>query len=320
MRKIKIGVIGASDVAFRRFMPALIKNNKFEYIGIASRDTEKAQKFNEAYDGLIFSNYDEIIYSDKVDALYIPLPPALHYKWAYKALKKGKHVFLEKPFTTDTDDTIKLVELATEKKLALHENYMFKFHSQLKYIKGLIDDKLIGDIRLISIYFGFPMRDSNDFRYNKQLGGGALLDCGGYTIKLASYLLGNDTKVLTSKLNYLNEFDVDVFGSATLQNENGTVAQVSFGMDNSYRCDLEIWGSKGCISTNRIFTAPSDFNPQVIIKINNEEKIINLDSDDQFFNSIDYFRNCINDTDTRINSYNEIINQGNLVQAIIEAK
>lgn len=319
MNKIKIGIIGASDIAFRRFLPALIKNDKFEYVGIASRNPEKAKKFIKEYKGMIFSNYDEIISSNEIDALYIPLPPALHYEWASKALENGKHVFLEKPFTTSNDDTNKLINLAKEKKLALHENYMFKFHSQLEYIRNLIDKKSIGEIRLIKTSFGFPMRASNDFRYNKQLGGGALFDCGGYTIKLASYLMGNKTRVVTSKLNYLENFDVDIFGSAVLENEKGIITQVSFGMDNSYKCDLEVWGSNGCIITTRIFTAPTDFNPKVMIKIGNEEKVINLQSDDQFFNSIDYFNDCINNVNTRIDSYIEIMNQSHLIQTIIES-
>ncbi|EMJ4521332.1 TPA: Gfo/Idh/MocA family oxidoreductase [Clostridioides difficile] len=319
MSKIKIGIIGASDIAFRRFLPALIKNDKFEYVGIASRNPEKANKFVEKYKGIIFSSYDEIISSNEIDALYIPLPPALHYEWASKALESGKHVFLEKPFTTSNNDTYKLINLAKEKKLALHENYMFKFHSQLKYIRNLIDKKSIGEIRLIKTSFGFPMRESNDFRYNKKLGGGALFDCGGYTIKLASYLMGNNTRVVTSKLNYLKNFDVDIFGSAVLENEEGIITQVSFGMDNSYKCDLEVWGSKGCIITTRIFTAPSNFNPKVMIKIGNEEKIINLQSDDQFFNSINYFNDCINNINIRIDSYIDIMNQSNLIQNIIES-
>ena len=244
MNKINIGIIGTSEIAFRRFLPALLKNDKFNYIGIASRDLNNTEKFINEYGGYGYSSYEQIIDDKNIDALYIPLPPALHYKWAKKSLQKGKHVFLEKPSTTKLDDTKDLLKIANEKKLALKENYMFLKHKQLDKIKEIIDNKEIGDLRLIRCSFGFPKRSSNDFRYDKNLGGGALLDCGGYPIRLMLELLGDNIKVDTSKLYYIDEFDVDLYGDVVLSN-NDITAQISFGMDNEYKCELELWGNKG---------------------------------------------------------------------------
>lgn len=316
MKKIKLGIIGTSDIAFRRFLPSLKKSDKFEYVGVASRNIEKTKEFIETYGGKGFGSYNEIVQNKDIDALYIPLPPALHFKWAKKGIENGKHILLEKPFTTNSDDTKFLISLANEKKIALQENYMFQFHSQLKFIENLIKEKSIGDLRLIRIEFGFPMRKNSDFRYNKDLGGGALLDCGGYTVKLATHLLGETTKLKTSKLNFIEGFDVDIYGSAVLENKAGTVAQISFGMDNYYKCETEIWGSKGYIIAPRIFTAPSDFKPQVIYKAENEEKIFELEADDQFLNSIEYFYECIKNEGIRKTSYKELIQQSELIDKI----
>ena len=120
---------------------------------------------------------------------------------------------------------------------------MFVYHTQLDWIRKKISEGTIGEVRLIRIDFGFPFRGANDFRYNKALGGGALLDCGGYTLKLASLFLGDSAKVTASQLNGKDGFEVDIYGSATLTNNEGLTAQVSFGMDNSYKCSLEVWGS-----------------------------------------------------------------------------
>ena len=144
MNKIRIGVLCPSEIAFRRFMPALETLENFEYIGLAAAtereftgadndevkisEFEKARKFVSEYGGKIFNGYESLVCSDEIDAIYIPLPPTLHFKWAKKALENGKHVLLEKPFTTDLADTKTLVELAKEKDLAVHENYMFVYH------------------------------------------------------------------------------------------------------------------------------------------------------------------------------------------------
>ena len=232
------------------------------------------------------------------------------------ALKNNKHVFLEKPSTTSAENTKELVEIASKKELAMHENYMFNFHNQIDEIEHIIESGQLGDVRLYRISFGFPRRARNDFRYVKALGGGALLVCGGYTIKLACRLLGNTAKITTSNLNYLDEFEVDMFGSATMVNDSGVTAQITFGMDNSYKCDLEVWGSNACLFTGRILTAPAGLTPTAIIKSNDGEKIIQLSADDTFAKSIKHFCACINDASVRKENYNAIVKQAELVDEV----
>lgn len=311
---IRIGIICPSEIAFRRFLPALQKTaDKFTFAGVAfaspkewfgdlsevtPKQIEEQQKieYDKAFTfgGKVFESYETILESDEIDAIYIPLPPALHYKWAKLALENGKHVFVEKPSTMSLVDTDDLIRIASERGLALHENYMFIYHDQLKVIDDVLSSGEIGNVRLYRVTFGFPMRQANDFRYNKALGGGALLDAGGYCLKYANILLGGNAKVVAAQANFIDGFEVDFYGSATLSNENGTVAQLAFGMDNDYRCDIEIWGSKGTISSNRIFTAPVSFTPSYLIKKNQEVKTKELPVDDAFFKSIIRFEACVN--------------------------
>lgn len=321
-------------------MPALNKIENVEYVGIAVAKEEewfnsisnyndlsilnaekiKAEKFKEKYGGIIFQSYDELLNSDKVNAVYIPLPPALHYKWAKQALLCRKHVFIEKPSTTSFEDTNDLVNIAKEHSLAIQENYMFIFHSQIHFIQQLLENKAVGEVYLYRISFGFPFRGLNDFRYNKALGGGSLLDCGGYTIRLARLLLGDECKLVSHNLHYGNKTNVDIFGTATIENKNGVVAQLAFGMDNYYKCDLEIRGSTGTIFTNRILTAPDGFNPKIVVRTNEEEKLYDIDSDDSFMKSIQNFINCILDENVRNEMYLELINQETFIEKFKEKK
>ena len=209
-----------------------------------------------------------------------------------------------------------LLDLAAEEGLAVHENYMFQYHAQIKAVTDIVDSGRIGDVRLYRIAFGFPRRAANDFRYDKTLGGGALLDCGGYTLKLAGMLLGDTAKVAYSRLNYTDEFDVDLYGSAALVNDAGVTAQVSFGMDNSYKCDLEAWGSRGCVTTGRIFTAPAGFVPTAEVKVGNETETVTLPADDSFAKSIARFAECVRDRSVREENARAILWQAELVDAV----
>ena len=334
MNKVRIGIICPSEIAFRRFMPAIKKLDCAEYIGVSHAsakewfgdnepnealllsEKEKAENFRKEYGGKVFDSYEDLLSSDDVDAIYLPLPPALHYRWAKEALAHGKHIFLEKPSTTSFADTSDLINIAKEKNLAVHENYMFAFHMQIAEIQDIINSGKLGDVRLYRIAFGFPQRAKNDFRYNKALGGGALLDCGGYTVKLATMLLGETAKTVYSKLNYTDSFEVDIYGSAAMINDSGTTAQLSFGMDNSYKCELEVWGSKGFLRTGRILTAPDGFEPTAEITLGSETEIVKLSPDDTFGKSIEHFCRCVQDEKTREENYKTILKQAKLVDEV----
>lgn len=325
---VHIGIICPSEIALRRFLPGLQKSSDFQFVGVAvaspdewngltaevlEKERQKASLFIAGYGGEVFEGYKAFISNANVDAVYLPLPPALHYKWAKLALESGKHVLVEKPFTTNLADTQKLVDIAKENRLALHENYMFVFHNQLQAIDEIVQSGVVGDVRLYRISFGFPKRTLTDFRYDKTLGGGALLDCGGYTLKYASKLLGRTAKVVCAQSNYTDEFSVDAYGSATLTNDSGVTAQVAFGMDNSYKCDLEVWGSNGTLITGRILTAPPDFASEVTIKRGNDFEIRTLPQDDAFMKSIQHFQYCIEDMSIRLKNYDSILRQAELV-------
>lgn len=333
MNKIRLGVICPSEIAFRRFMPSLSESDEFEFAGVAIADAiewegvltdemlateqKKAAQFVESYGGRIYESYSSMIQDESINVIYLPLPPALHYKWGKEVLLHNKHLFLEKPSTTSLENTEELVALAKERGLALHENYMYIYHNQLRQIKSIVEAGEIGDVRLYRIAFGFPRRSSNDFRYNKKLGGGTLLDNGGYTINLASLLLGKSAKIIASNLYYIDEFDVDIFGTATLVNDEGLTAQIAFGIDNSYKCDLEIWGSKGTLFANRIFTAPDGFVPKLVKKVGNApDEIVELSADYTFRKSFAHFLECINNSKVREEDYSNLIKQADLVEEI----
>ena len=337
---MRIGILCPSEIAYRRFLPALKQiddvifagvgvNSPYERYGDTLPDKEEITKMLERgkakagqmiseYGGRLFDSYESVVSAPDIDAVYIPLPPALHYKWAKRALECGKHVLVEKPATTSYDAARSLVELASEKELALHENYMFIFHAQLDAIEEVINSGEIGDVRLYRISFGFPARSADDFRYNKSLGGGALLDAGGYTLKYAARLLGDTARIRYAGLNYTDDFEVDMYGSAVLVNETGITAQIAFGMDNDYRCELEVWGSKGALKTGRVFTAPAGFIPTMTIKKNTAAWERPLPADDAFRKSIEYFVRCMTDKEARKESCRAILKQAQLVEQFHE--
>lgn len=317
MERIKIGILGAADIAWKRFLPALEKSKRFVFAGLAVSNEgrlERARQFTERYGGKIYVGYDELLKCSEIEAVYIPLPPSLHYKWAKRAISLNKHVLLEKPSTVTLKDTEELCTLASYASVAISENYAFCYHSQVSKIMEIIRNEELGELRLVRTAFGFPYRGENDFRYSLRLGGGALLDCGGYTVKAAQLFLGKDVKLLDAAVQMGKTEGVDLFGCATFQNEAGLIMQTAFGMDNDYKCELEIWGNKGCLTAARFYTPPAEFSPEIIVK--GKEEIIHIEPDDQFLHMIDHFAECIIDTESARLERDDICRQMQLVQKI----
>ena len=332
---IRIGVLGTSSIAERRMIPAIMKEPSFQYAGVAystkeemgfggteeafqlllEKKKQKAFRFQGSFGGQIWAGYQIMLSDPKLDAVYIALPPALHFRWAKMAVESGKHALLEKPFTTSVQDTEALIKLAQEKKTAVIENYGFPLHAQMDLIRQWIAEGAIGELRQVRAAFCFPHRDSQDFRYCRELGGGALLDCGGYTLKAATAILGPDVEVLAAFSQGLPGHEVDMMGNVLLRNQNGICAQLVYGMDHDYRCELEIWGNRGSITASRIFTAPDGFMAPVELKTasGTEERTA---SDDQFQRVVQQFEQCINDETVRLQTMEEVLLQGQLTQRV----
>lgn len=313
MKTWNIGILGASDIAYKRFLPALEKNDRICFRGIASRDSARCEPFVQKYGGRIYPDYTSLINDPEIDCVYLPLPPALHAYWGEKVLRAEKHLLMEKPFSTSLNDTRRLLDLSEQLGLAVHENYMFLYHKQLQKIEELIDPKAFGTVHMIRTAFTFPFRGSTDFRYNKELGGGALLDCGGYPISLAAKLLGESAELVWSNLCVDPVYGVDTSGSAVLQNDEGLAAHIFFGMNDTYRCELEVWGSNSTLTASRIFTAPPELQPVLKLQNENGGQEIQVEPDDQFFNSIQHFVQLLENPDLRNIRRKDILRQSELI-------
>ena len=282
MKKIiNIAVVGCADIAIRKVLPALHNlKSDFNLIAIASRDYQKAKGLAITYGCEAVEGYENLLKIAHIDAVYIPLPTGLHDRWVTFFLKADKHVYVEKPVSMSLDETSKFIALAKKKSLSLFEGYMFKHHNQHKVIKKIIRQGIIGDIRFFSSSFGFPPLEKGNIRYDPKLGGGALLDVGGYPLKAAQMFLG-DLSVQASIINHQADQEVDIHGSALLKNIDGVGASISFGFDNFYKNEYEIWGTKGKILLQMAFTPAADLQNKAHVFIKDKTYSIDCKPEDQ---------------------------------------
>ncbi|MFC7472622.1 Gfo/Idh/MocA family protein [Actinomadura keratinilytica] len=178
---------------------------------------ERARATAEPYGARPVHGYRNLLAMDDIDAVYVPLPAALHHTWAEAALHAGKHVLAEKPLTTDARATARLLRLAEERGLALAENTMFVHHPQHTAVRELLDAGAIGELRSFRAEFTVPRFPADDIRLQPELGGGALWDTGVYPVRAALHLLGPELEAVGAVLTEDPAHGVDTHGAALLR-------------------------------------------------------------------------------------------------------
>lgn len=314
---IKIGVLGCANIAQRSVIPA-IKSlpEKFELIAVASRTLAKAKVFAEEFNCLAVEGYENLVNSELVDALYIPLPTGLHKEWVNRALMAGKHVYAEKSIASNLMDAEEMVLNAEEMNLALMEGFMFQYHQQHQVVKDLINNGAIGSLRHFTSAFGFPPLGDDNFRYDEVIGGGALLDAAAYPVRAVHFMLGADFEVKGASVYYDPDLNTSIYGSAFLSDSKGIGAAISFGFDNFYQCRYELWGEKGKIIADRAFTPRSDYSPTISIMKPEGTETIEVNPENHFIRAFEEFYQTISKSVNRKKHYSEILLQSKTLEQI----
>lgn len=316
---LRMGVMGCADIAWRRTLPALVADAAIDVTAIASRSERRATEFTDRFGGVPLTGYDALLAREDVDAVYIPLPGLLHAEWVERALEAGKHVLVEKPMTASHARTAQLIELARARRLVLLENYMFLHHSQHAAVREIVHSGAIGEVRGFSGDFTIPPKPDGDIRYQPEVGGGAFLDFGGYPIRAALHFLGGELDVVGAVFRHYGTCDVVMSGSVLLSTPQGVPAQLTFGMEHSYRTSYELRGSKGRLFLDRAFTPPESYQPVLRIERQDHREEHVLPADHQFANVIARFADAVRHGDELRVQQQETLKQAWLIERVQQA-
>jgi predicted dehydrogenase len=140
---LKIGIVG-----FGYWGPNVVRNfvqtKGVDVVSLADSNPEALKKAQDTYHKLkTTTNYKELTMSPELDAIAVATPVFTHYEIVKSALQNGKHVFVEKPFTSSVEEGEELLDLAEKKNLLIMIDHTFLFTGAVKKIKELIDDKAL---------------------------------------------------------------------------------------------------------------------------------------------------------------------------------
>jgi predicted dehydrogenase len=248
MSKLRWGIIGTGMMA-HQFARGLLRSETGELAAVASRTEAKAIAFTEPYRvPRAHGSYEALLADANVEAVYIATPHPQHREWTVRAARAQKHILCEKPLGLHHDEAIEMLQAVWENNVFFMEAYMYRCHPQIVRMLELLRAGAIGEVRAITARFSFNAQYDLEGRlFNRTLGGGGILDVGGYCTSMARMIAGAaEGKVIEPDRIFAAgqiglESGVDEYATALLHFPGEVVATLSCGLrfqqDNIVRID-----------------------------------------------------------------------------------
>lgn len=252
MAVLRWGILGCGNVAEHKGGPPLYSVDESKLIAVMRRDQAKAEDFAERHGAKrAYTDVDELLSDDEINAVYIATPPNLHCEQTIRAARTGKHILCEKPMAMSVTECQQMVDACSEAGVTLMLAYYRNHYPNVVKMKALMDENAIGDVVLARInctaYYNPNRKDLKNWRMNPEIsGGGVLMDIGSHRISLLQYLMGDVASVKGFAETVHLDGTVDDSAVFTLRFESGAHAvaninwNVGIGVD-----DIEVYGTKG---------------------------------------------------------------------------
>lgn len=250
MEPLRLGILGAARITDL----AIIKPSKVtgtRLVAVAARDPARATAFAEAHGiGRVHESYLDVINDPEVEAVYNPLANSLHARWNKAAIAAGKHVFTEKPSASNATEAEEVAAQVNGTDRQFFEGFHYLWHPLVARLHAILAGGELGELRHVETVMDMPAPDSTDPRWSLELGGGALMDLGCYSLHsmrvLAPFVGGEPALVSATGGERQGHPGVDEWVTAELQFPNGVTGTAGCNMaSDHHQMSHRLIGSAG---------------------------------------------------------------------------
>ena len=274
--RVRWGILGNATIARKCVIGAIQKSRNGLVHALATRSPADASKIMAENDiRNFYEGYDGLLADPAVDAVYVPLPNHMHLPWTLKALCAGKHVLCEKPLACNAREAREMAARAKETGLLLMEAFMYRFHPRSRHIKQIVDQGILGKPCLVRSAFCYHMDDDMlqsgaNARLKSEMGGGALLDVGCYSVSVARWLLSAEPTAVQAQAVY-HPAGVDMHLVGTLRFEEEKLALLEASFISALQQTYTVVGSDGAIDLPHDAFIPWEKDAVYTLRKKNEE-------------------------------------------------
>jgi len=256
-KPLRIGILGAARIAPMALIWPARRFPDVEVRAVAARAPKRATAFAIKHRiPRVHQGYEGLLDDPEIDAIYNPLPNALHAEWTIKALEAGKHVLCEKPFASDAREAQTMADAAVRTGRVLMEAFHYRYHPLFGRMKALLDQGAVGEVRRLEATFCIVLPWKDDIRFDPRLAGGALMDTGCYTVHLLRHLAGAEPTIERAH-GLWTPAGVDRWMQADLRFPGDRMARLTCALASRdlFRISASVEGSAGRMSVLN-FIAP----------------------------------------------------------------
>ena len=211
---LRFGILSTAKIGQQAVVPAIQDAENCVVTAIASRDLARSRAMADRFSvPHAFGSYEEMLASDTIDAVYIPLPTSQHVEWTIKAADAGKHVLCEKPISLKADEIDQLIAARDRNKVLIAEAFMITYAPVWLKVRELLKQVAIGRLRHVQGAFTYFNRDPSNMRNIPELGGGGLPDIGVYPTIATRFSTAKEPLRVQATTERDKEFGTDIYSS-----------------------------------------------------------------------------------------------------------
>ena len=253
---IRWGILGCGRIA-GKFAADLKLVSDAELIAVGSRSQETAAVFADEFNVKYrHASYAALVQNPEVDVIYIATPHNLHYENTILCLNHNKAVLCENPFAMNKAQSMEMIDLARQKNIFLMEALWTKFHPHYLKTMEVLKAGTIGEVKSLLINFGFKPTEPIPKRlFDRQLGGGTMMDIGIYNVFMALSVLGKPDEIFAHMIAAPS--GVDEQCAVIFKYKNGAMASLFSTFSANLATEAEICGTEGRLKLTSRFYEPS---------------------------------------------------------------
>jgi predicted dehydrogenase len=293
---MRFGVISTAKIGREDVIPGIQKSDH-TVAAISSRSRDRASDVAEDL-GIdsAFGDYETMFAEADIDAVYNPLPNALHAEWSQRAADHGLDVLCEKPLAVDTAEAADLFDYCADQGVALMEAFMYQFHPRTQRAREIVEEEL-GEIHTVDASFKFPLGDPDDIRLDPELAGGSLMDVGCYAVSAARGFLGEPDLAFAHTRDSWDS-GVDTNLSGVLSYDDGRVASVSCGFDGPDRDYYRVETDDGWLEAPNCFGPEHDQSVSLTYSVDGRKVTETFDPVDHYQLQVEAFADAVESGET----------------------
>ena len=241
------GILGTGNIA-GQFAAGVAGAKRSRVVAVGSRSDSNAKSFAERFKiTKAHGSYEALLADASVQAVYVSTPNSSHHRLTIAALEAGKHVLCEKPIAMNASEAREMFAAANRAGRRLMEAFMYRTHPLMRSVMERIHDGAIGTPKLVRTSFCYrTTRIAGNVRFDRKLGGGALMDVGCYCVNLARLVAGQEpVEVSATAVFHTSGVDEQVTG--WLRFPSGLTSTFTCGMAVHADNAAHVCGDEGYI-------------------------------------------------------------------------